>query len=177
MFRNATLLLIIPAFLAVTACAEPAKVSWPEDWRIDDMPAPDSPFEPGVKGERQRASKLKPDGEQAVVAELTRLPLPKQQEVVLDRVLSQMRQGVQLGFAQSGLQTSCQPPKDARMGNLAAREVACTASQAGRPALQQSLLMARSETAVYSLTFAMPADQVEAVAEEVRQVLESLRLE
>ncbi|GGJ93412.1 DUF4946 domain-containing protein [Pseudomonas matsuisoli] len=177
MFRNATLLLVLSSCFSLTACAESAEVSWPKDWRVDEMPAPDSPFEPGVKGERQRASKLKPDGEQAVVAELTRLPLPTQQEVVLDRVLSQMRQGVQLGFAQSGLQTRCEPPKDARMGNLAAREVTCTASQAGRPALQQSLLMARSETAVYSLTFAMPADQVEIVADEVKQVQASLRLE
>jgi hypothetical protein len=177
MLRTTKLVSILTMLCSIGACAEPAEVSWPEGWRVDQMPAPNSPFEPGVEGERQRASKLKADGEQAVVAELTRLPLPTQQEVDLDRVLSQMRQGVQLGFAQSGLQTSCQPSRDARMGNLPAREVTCTASQANRPMLQQTLLMARGEKAVYSLTFAMPADQAEAAADEVRQVQESLHLE
>ncbi|WP_462380217.1 DUF4946 domain-containing protein [Pseudomonas sp. Marseille-QA0892] len=176
MSASAKLLAFIALTISVTANAEALNVDWPETWQQEEVPAPDSPFEANVQGERQRAFRLQPNGEQAVVAELTRLPLPTQQEVTLDRVLREMRQGVQLGFAQSGLQTACEPPQDTHLGNLPAREVSCTASQAGKPVLRQSLLMARSDTAVYSMTFAMPADQAEAVADEIKQVREGLKL-
>lgn len=176
MSASAKRLAFIALTISVSASAEALKVDWPENWQREDVPAPDSPFEANVQGERERAFRLQPNGEQAVVAELTRLPLPTQQEVTLDRVLREMRQGVQLGFAQSGLQTACKPPEDTHLGNLPAREVSCTATQAGRPVLQQSLLMARSDTAVYSMTFAMPADQAETVADEIKQVREGLKL-
>ncbi len=152
------------------------QVDWPDGWQVREMPAPQSPFEPGVSGERVRGMQLRADGEQLVVAELTRLPLANRDGVEVDQVLAQMRQGVQLGFARSGLMTRCAAPADSRMGPLAAREVACTISQGETPALRQHLLLALGEQAVYSLSYAVRADSAASLDETLRQLREGLRL-
>ncbi|TLX57713.1 hypothetical protein DN826_07485 [Stutzerimonas nosocomialis] len=169
-------LAVLALLFCSAALAESFEVDWPAGWEVEQMPAPQSPFEPEVSGERQRAMKLKPNGEQEVVVEITRLPLSPSVEIDLDKVLRQMRQGIQLGFAQNLLLTACQPPADTEMGDLPAREVRCDISQQGTPVLQQNLLMARNDKAVYSLSYAMPVANAAALEETLETLRKSLRL-
>jgi hypothetical protein len=169
-----TLLSLCLLGTALPACAGGLQVVWPAGWEVSEMPAPHSPFEDGVTGERQRAVKLQADGSQALVLELTRMPLAAGAEVNLENLLTEMRKGLQLGFAKSGLLASCSKPQATTLGHIAAHEVGCTISQQGNPALKQTLLAARGNATIYSLTYAMPVERESEVAGEVQALRDSL---
>ena len=158
----------------LSARAGGLQVVWPAGWEVSEMPAPHSPLEEGVTGERQQAVKLQADGSQALVLELTRMPLAAGAAVNLENLLMEMRKGLQLGFARSGLLASCSKPQATTLGHIAAHEVQCTISQQGNPALKQTLLAARGTDTIYSLTYAMPVERENEVAGEVQALRDSL---
>ncbi|HCK4906236.1 TPA: DUF4946 domain-containing protein [Pseudomonas aeruginosa] len=130
---------------------------WPAGWQVSDLPAA-QPGQAGA-GQRQRAVKLQADGSQALVMEVTRMPLQSGQAVNLEKVLGHMRKLVQIEFLRNGLQT------------------ACTIRQRGAVVMKQTLLTAAGKTSAYSLSYAGLAEAYDASQAEIRAVRESLRFE
>lgn len=91
--------------LSALSLAEASMARWPAGWQVSDLPAA-QPGQAGA-GQRQRAVKLQADGSQALVMEVTRMPLQSGQEVNLEKVLGHMRKLVQIEFLRNGLQTAC----------------------------------------------------------------------
>ncbi|MBF3040605.1 DUF4946 domain-containing protein [Pseudomonas aeruginosa] len=128
-------------------------------------------------GQRQRAVKLQADGSQALVMEVTRMPLQSGQAVNLEKVLGHMRKLVQIEFLRNGLQTACTSPQPSTTGGLAALETTCTIRQRGAVVMKQTLLAAAGKTSAYSLSYAGLAEAYDASQAEIRAVRESLRFE
>ncbi|MGU0676511.1 DUF4946 domain-containing protein [Pseudomonas aeruginosa] len=128
-------------------------------------------------GQRQRAVKLQADGSQALVMEVTRMPLQNGQAVNLEKVLGHMRKLVQIEFLRNGLQTACTSPQPSTTGGLAALETTCTIRQRGAVVMKQTLLAAAGKTSAYSLSYAGLAEAYDASQAEIRAVRESLRFE
>ncbi|EVT85790.1 hypothetical protein Z046_14080 [Pseudomonas aeruginosa VRFPA09] len=128
-------------------------------------------------GQRQRAVKLQADGSQALVMEVTRMPLQSGQAVNLEKVLGHMRKLVQIEFLRNGLQTACTSPQPSTTGGLAALETTCTIRQRGAVVMKQTLLTAAGKTSAYSLSYAGLAEAYDASQAEIRAVRESLRFE
>ncbi|MDQ4363127.1 DUF4946 domain-containing protein [Pseudomonas aeruginosa] len=127
--------------------------------------------------QRQRAVKLQADGSQALVMEVTRMPLQSGQAVNLEKVLGHMRKLVQIEFLRNGLQTACTSPQPSTTGGLAALETTCTIRQRGAVVMKQTLLAAAGKTSAYSLSYAGLAEAYDASQAEIRAVRESLRFE
>ena len=123
-----------------------------------------------------RAVKLQADGSQALVMEVTRMPLQSGQAVNLEKVLGHMRKLVQIEFLRNGLQTACTSPQPSTTGGLAALETAPFAS-ARAVVMKQTLLAAAGKTSAYSLSYAGLAEAYDASQAEIRAVRESLRFE
>ncbi|WP_235207707.1 heavy metal translocating P-type ATPase [Pseudomonas aeruginosa] len=140
-----------------------------------DLPAA-QPGQAGA-GQRQRAVKLQADGSQALVMEVTRMPLQSGQAVNLEKVLGHMRKLVQIEFLRNGLQTACTSPQPSTTGGLAALETTCTIRQRGAVVMKQTLLTAAGKTSAYSLSYAGLAEAYDASQAEIRAVRESLRFE
>ncbi|HDQ4546814.1 TPA: DUF4946 domain-containing protein [Pseudomonas aeruginosa] len=143
---------------------------WPAGWQVSDLPA-------AQPGQRQRAVKLQADGSQALVMEVTRMPLQSGQAVNLEKVLGHMRKLVQIEFLRNGLQTACTSPQASTTGGLAALETTCTIRQRGAVVMKQTLLTAAGKTSAYSLSYAGLAEAYDASQAEIRAVRESLRFE
>lgn len=115
--------------LSALSLAEASMARWPAGWQVSDLPAA-QPGQAGA-GQRQRAVKLQADGSQALVMEVTRMPLQSGQAVNLEKVLGHMRKLVQIEFLRNGLQTACTSPQPSTTGGLAALETTCTIRQRG----------------------------------------------
>ncbi|EHF08751.1 DUF4946 domain-containing protein, partial [Pseudomonas aeruginosa] len=114
---------------------------------------------------------------QALVMEVTRMPLQSGQAVNLEKVLGHMRKLVQIEFLRNGLQTACTSPQPSTTGGLAALETTCTIRQRGAVVMKQTLLTAAGKTSAYSLSYAGLAEAYDASQAEIRAVRESLRFE
>ncbi|MDF5827968.1 DUF4946 domain-containing protein [Pseudomonas aeruginosa] len=141
---------------------------WPAGWQVSDLPAA-QPGQAGA-GQRQRAVKLQADGSQALVMEVTRMPLQSGQAVNLEKVLGHMRKLVQIEFLRNGLQTACTSPQPSTTGGLAALETTCTIRQRGAVVMKQTLLTAAGKTSAYSLSYAGLAEAYDASQAEIRAV-------
>lgn len=117
------------------------------------------------------------DNQQALVMEVTRMPLQSGQAVNLEKVLGHMRKLVQIEFLRNGLQTACTSPQPSTTGGLAALETTCTIRQRGAVVMKQTLLAAAGKTSAYSLSYAGLAEAYDASQAEIRAVRESLRFE
>ncbi|MCO3161315.1 DUF4946 domain-containing protein [Pseudomonas aeruginosa] len=155
--------------LSALSLAEASMARWPAGWQVSDLPA--------AQPQRQRAVKLQADGSQALVMEVTRMPLQSGQEVNLEKVLGHMRKLVQIEFLRNGLQTACSSPESSSTGGLAALETTCTVRQRGAVVMKQTLLAAAGRNSAYSLSYAGLADAYDASQAEIRAVRESLRFE
>ncbi|HFX2766336.1 DUF4946 domain-containing protein [Pseudomonas aeruginosa] len=156
--------------LSALSLAEASMARWPAGWQVSDLPA-------AQPGQRQRAVKLQADGSQALVMEVTRMPLQSGQAVNLEKVLGHMRKLVQIEFLRNGLQTACTSPQPSTTGGLAALETTCTIRQRGAVVMKQTLLAAAGKTSAYSLSYAGLAEAYDASQAEIRAVRESLRFE
>ncbi|VCW33062.1 Cadmium, zinc and cobalt-transporting ATPase [Pseudomonas aeruginosa] len=161
--------------LSALSLAEASMARWPAGWQVSDLPAA-QPGQAGA-GQRQRAVKLQADGSQALVMEVTRMPLQSGQAVNLEKVLGHMRKLVQIEFLRNGLQTACTSPQPSTTGGLAALETTCTIRQRGAVVMKQTLLTAAGKTSAYSLSYAGLAEAYDASQAEIRAVRESLRFE
>lgn len=161
--------------LSALSLAEASMARWPAGWQVSDLPAA-QPGQAGA-GQRQRAVKLQADGSQALVMEVTRMPLQSGQAVNLEKVLGHMRKLVQIEFLRNGLQTACTSPQPSTTGGLAALETTCTIRQRGAVVMKQTLLAAAGKTSAYSLSYAGLAEAYDASQAEIRAVRESLRFE
>ncbi|MDF5954639.1 DUF4946 domain-containing protein [Pseudomonas aeruginosa] len=146
---------------------------WPAGWQVSDLPAA-QPGQAGA-GQRQRAVKLQADGSQALVMEVTRMPLQSGQAVNPEKVLGHMRKLVQIEFLRNGLQTACTSPQPSTTGGLAALEPPAPSRQRGAVVMKQTLLAAAGKTSAYSLSYAGLAEAYDASQAEIRAVRESLR--
>ncbi len=161
--------------LSALSLAEASMARWPAGWQVSGLPAA-QPGQAGA-GQRQRAVKLQADGSQALVMEVTRMPLQSGQAVNLEKVLGHMRKLVQIEFLRNGLQTACTSPQPSTTGGLAALETTCTIRQRGAVVMKQTLLAAAGKTSAYSLSYAGLAEAYDASQAEIRAVRESLRFE